>query len=253
MCPFSCVAGGSGPTVYKALAIALLAGAIGVVHSMASPLKLTVDAPTSLDSLLISKGEGNKQEIGTPTRNARLAPTPPLAPAPNAGEAGAEAAPNPSDQRTRQPAPTPMPPVESTPTLTGHPAPAPPTTPTNAAQPTKAGDASMITVEQARTLFERVNSAGDVSFVDARNPEEFVTGRIPSAVNMPPSLFIGGQVPPDLAMIPTSNIIVVYCNGGDCDASKLTAIRLREQGYQNVFVFEEGMTGWTAAKLPIEK
>ena len=111
----------------------------------------------------------------------------------------------------------------------------------------------MLSLETVKSLFDRVNSAGDVSFVDARNPDEFVAGRIPSAVNMPPSQFVGGQIPPELHTIPTTNIVVVYCGGGDCDASKLTAIRLGEQGFAKVYVFEGGITEWKAANLPVEK
>ncbi len=208
MCPFACLASGSGPTVLKSLVIALLAGTIGVVHSMASPLKLTVDAPPNLTTLLASNPVKPSEPV-----NAGKPAKPALAP----------------------------------------PISVPPPAPVSNPQPTKPGDASMISLDQAQTLLARVNTVGDVSFVDARNPDEFVTGRIPSAFNMPPSLFVGGQTPPDLQQIPTSNIVVVYCGGGDCDASKLTAIRLREQGYEKVYVFEEGLTGWKAANLPLEK
>ncbi len=219
MCPFACCARGSGPTVLKALVIAATAATVGSFHWQLSPaLKLVPDPPPPIEPLL-----------------AKPAPVP----ATNPGTAKAND-PAPAADKPKPAAQTPKV-VEQAPVNTAKPVPA------------KPHDASMLTLEQVKELHARIVSTGDVAFVDARNPDEFATGRIPAAVNLPPSAFFSGQVPAELDQIPRSSILVVYCNGGDCDASKLTAIRLREQGYEKVYIYEDGVTGWKAAGLQFEK
>jgi rhodanese-related sulfurtransferase len=120
------------------------------------------------------------------------------------------------------------------------------------AAPTAQRDASMLTIQQAYGLFEQMLTRGDVHFVDARSETDFKSGHIPTAFNIPPEAFFGGQIPDALAQMSRTNTVVVYCGGGNCDASKLTAIRLTEQGFTTVYVFEEGMTGWKANNLPTQ-
>ncbi|MGQ0628854.1 MAG: rhodanese-like domain-containing protein [Phycisphaerales bacterium] len=227
MGPCGCCQRGCGVAL-KALAIMLASGLIGLVHSRLSPLPLDVPRPESIDAVLarlddkaVNKGAASAAQPAAADKDKDKAPIDRSAPA---------------DPPAAQPAPA-------------APAPAPAPSGTGQAAP---ADTLMLSLEQAKTLHARVASAGDVAFVDARNPEEFATGRIPAATNLPPSAFLGGAIPADLDMIPRSLIVVVYCGGGECDASKLTATRLRELGYEKVYVFEQGMTGWKAANLPIE-
>lgn len=235
MGPCGCCARGCGLGL-KALAIALTCGLIGVAHSRFSPLPLDVPRPEAIDSVLsrldspaakTTEDQAVADRAASPRTDS--AKEPDKAPAKPLGDTVAPGLGTPSPAAP-PPAPSPTPPAAS-----------------------GQGDTLMITLEQAQTLHARVTSAGDVAFVDARNAEEFVQGRIPGATNVPPSAFFGGAIPAELDMIPRSNIVVVYCGGGQCDASKLTATRLREQGYEKVYVFEQGMTGWKAANLPIEK
>ncbi|MGE3321913.1 MAG: rhodanese-like domain-containing protein [Phycisphaerales bacterium] len=113
-------------------------------------------------------------------------------------------------------------------------------------------DPNMITLAQTIELFGRMMTAGDVRFVDARNPEDFVKGRIPAAVCLPPTKF-GGTIPPEVDMLSRDATIVIYCGGGDCDASKLTALRLNELGFGTTLIFHEGFPAWEKAGQPVEK
>ena len=102
------------------------------------------------------------------------------------------------------------------------------------------------TIEQAKQLLD--DQAAE--FIDARNPDEFAAGAIPTAFNIPPDAFAGGNFPPYLSTIASDRKIIVYCGGGDCDASLLVALKIKGSGFKDVIVFKEGYSGWTAAKFP---
>lgn len=118
--------------------------------------------------------------------------------------------------------------------------------------PTANGE-GFITTAQAKAFHDRLFAQGDVVFVDARNRDEFEAAHIPGSLHIPPDAFFGGQLPAEMDMAPKSYTIVVYCGGGECDASKLVALRFKEQAYSTVYVYQEGFTGWSAAKLPTQK
>ena len=48
-------------------------------------------------------------------------------------------------------------------------------------------------------------------------------------------------------------IIVTYCGGGNCVASKQAAEKLSSLGYTNVFAYEGGLKDWLEAGLPLVK
>lgn len=95
--------------------------------------------------------------------------------------------------------------------------------------------------------------AGTAFFVDARLEKDYAAGHIPGAFSCPPEKFYAGAVPDIVNMLPRTSAIVVYCGGGDCDASILVAKRLAEFGFASVLVCEQGYTGWTAAGLSSER
>jgi rhodanese-related sulfurtransferase len=92
-----------------------------------------------------------------------------------------------------------------------------------------------------------------LQLVDAREPGEFAAGHIPGAINLPPGAFSGGI--PDVVNQRLSRDLpmVVYCSGGNCDASKSVAMRLKDLGFAQTFVYEDGYTGWTTAGEAVEK
>jgi rhodanese-related sulfurtransferase len=89
--------------------------------------------------------------------------------------------------------------------------------------------------------------AGDgFVFLDVRTPEEFASGRVPGAVNIPV-----GQLSSRLAELEKDDRLVVYCERGPRAA--IAAGTLLEAGYTNVSHLTGDMAGWRAAGLPIEK
>ncbi len=111
---------------------------------------------------------------------------------------------------------------------------------------------SLIPFERALALFERGKLSGDAAFIDARTATEFAAGHIPLAYHLPLDAFFGGKVPPDLDMIPRSSALVVYCGGGSCDASIRVSERLRDFGYTEIYIYDEGFAAWQSAGGPVE-
>lgn len=83
-------------------------------------------------------------------------------------------------------------------------------------------------------------------FLDVRTPEEFASGRVPGAVNLPIQ-----QLPSRLAELGKDDRLVVYCERGT--RSAVAVDTLVEAGYTNVSHLMGDMAGWRAAGLPIEK
>lgn len=66
-------------------------------------------------------------------------------------------------------------------------------------------------------------------FVDVREPEEFVTGHVSGAINVPPSQLMQGSA---LEGIPKDAELIVYCRSGS--RSNVAINILRSQGYTNL-------------------
>jgi len=89
-------------------------------------------------------------------------------------------------------------------------------------------------------------------FVDAREPEEYQSGHIKNAINLPFDTFDDhwAQVEP---LLPKDAKIVTYCSGSECDASLLLArLLIQKYGYQNIEIFFGGWPAWNKHKLPID-
>lgn len=92
-----------------------------------------------------------------------------------------------------------------------------------------------ITAEQAKA---RMDSADPVVIVDVRTPEEFATGHVPGAINVPNEEILD-QMPEQLPDADAE--ILVYCRSGR--RSKEAANKLIEMGYTNVYDFG-GIIDW---------
>ena len=88
-------------------------------------------------------------------------------------------------------------------------------------------------------------------FIDARDQWEFSEGHIPGAINIPEFSFEPNNI--KLASLDKDVLMVIYCDGDDCDTSKRLAKQIIELGYKNVFVFLGGFNEWKIAELQIEK
>lgn len=94
---------------------------------------------------------------------------------------------------------------------------------------------------------------GSIVFIDARDDEHYQAGHIPGAYQLDyyhPDKYLPTVLP--LCQMATN--VVVYCTGGDCEDSEMTALMLRDLGVSNgkLSVYSGGMTEWDDRKEPIE-
>lgn len=83
-------------------------------------------------------------------------------------------------------------------------------------------------------------ATGSAYFVDAREQHEFDEGHLRGAVHLPSSA-IYKNIEPVLSMIPTDARVIVYCGGGECEAShNVTDALRRDFGYVDVVIYEKG-------------
>lgn len=105
-----------------------------------------------------------------------------------------------------------------------------------------------LTLRESYSLFKQ-----DVYFIDARHEHEYEAGHIEYAFWLPSTLFdtdsdrafaVVDSMPPDAT-------VVIYCVGGDCDASKNTARRLSQIGFTDLRIMGVGYGDWVEAGFPI--
>lgn len=107
---------------------------------------------------------------------------------------------------------------------------------------------TMIDVASAKLLFDR-----GVVFLDARITEEFRAGHVPQAFHMTSATFNTPLAADAMNALDPAEPIVIYCGGGDCDASKNLAILLQGAGFTRIHIFEAGFPAWVEAGHPVEK
>ena len=88
--------------------------------------------------------------------------------------------------------------------------------------------------------------SGEQAFVlDVRAPEEFVTGHVPGAVNIPYD-----QVAARLAEVPKDKDVVLYCRSGR--RAGMAAEVLAANGYTRLKHLEGDMPAWIEKGRPVE-
>ena len=120
---------------------------------------------------------------------------------------------------------------------------APPPPPPPAADPAP----EFIDLQQALSL----HASGSGIFVDARHSYDYRLGHIKGAINLPLNEFEANRN--ILGGLPTDRLLVVYCDGAECNSSINLAVRLDSAGYSAVKIFFGGWKEWEAAGGPVEK
>ncbi|TCT11236.1 rhodanese-like domain-containing protein [Paralcaligenes ureilyticus] len=83
-------------------------------------------------------------------------------------------------------------------------------------------------------------------FIDVRSAEQFKTGSIPQARNLP-----AADIQEKLASLPKNKPIIVVCDQGR-DSARVAAT-LRKQGMADVFSLDGGVRNWASGGLPLSK
>jgi rhodanese-related sulfurtransferase len=89
-------------------------------------------------------------------------------------------------------------------------------------------------------------------FVDARDPEEYDSGHIPDAVNIPYDRTTLPEYQRIISKLNKNRRIVVYCNTHLCSVSDTCAEELIYQGFSRI-VIAEGYMQWVEKEYPVEK
>lgn len=125
--------------------------------------------------------------------------------------------------------------TDTTTTSTAKPTPAP-EKPTFVAEP---GVVKEITYDQ----FSRLMASAPYYLIDARGSDKYAEGHIGNAVN-----FYGAEaqarIPDMLSNVPRDRVILIYCDGGECELSHHVADVLKQFGYGPIFIFTGGWAEW---------
>ncbi len=80
-------------------------------------------------------------------------------------------------------------------------------------------------------------------FVDARLADDFSKGAISGSINIPIDS-APFSIADQLADVPKSSRVVVYCQSRDCDYSDRIALEIAALGYSNVRIYRDGWRDW---------
>lgn len=84
-----------------------------------------------------------------------------------------------------------------------------------------------------------------IQFVDARAPEAFAHGKIGNAINAFPEDEDQSSYMKKLSQLPTDKVLIVYCDGGNCDLSHHVVKDLKNFGFTKVFLYAAGWDEWS--------
>ena len=110
-------------------------------------------------------------------------------------------------------------------------------------------DFQTVSLSEALEYYQRGDSS--IVFVDARDDEHYQKCRIPQALQFDyyhPERYL----PEVLDFAADADVVILYCNGGNCEDSLLAARYLTEEidqplTFENVYVFEGGIQAWHKA------
>lgn len=92
--------------------------------------------------------------------------------------------------------------------------------------------------------------AKPVLFVDSRHPIEYGKGHIKDAVNLP-NEFMMDYLDGFLNDYPPETILVVYCDGKNCEQAKHLGEELVFAGYTTVYYMEPSWLAWLNSGKPV--
>jgi rhodanese-related sulfurtransferase len=91
----------------------------------------------------------------------------------------------------------------------------------------------------------------NVHFIDAREAAVYGEGHIPGAANIPWEHIADYQK--QLDSIPKADLVLAYCDGGDCHLSHDLSEYMNERGWKRIIVYEGGWAEWSQETDLIEK
>ncbi|MGB9913340.1 MAG: rhodanese-like domain-containing protein [Candidatus Kapaibacteriota bacterium] len=118
---------------------------------------------------------------------------------------------------------------------------------------TKTNQNDVNQIEVPTITYQQLNrylKSPNLILIDARSEEEYLKEHIGNAINIFAFEEDMNKYFQKLSKIPFDErkVIIVYCEGGACDASHKVATDLIRLGHKNVFVFSGGWEEWTKQK-----
>ena len=104
--------------------------------------------------------------------------------------------------------------------------------------------ATAVSISPAELKVRRESGAAPI-VIDVRTPNEYASGHIPGAINIP-----FDQVAQRITEIESTEGVALYCMFGPRAQKGESA--LLAVGYEKVFHIEGGLAAWKAAGLPVE-
>ena len=111
-----------------------------------------------------------------------------------------------------------------------------------------------VTFDEVADIYEDVRTAtGVYLFVDARNDDAYSSGHIPGALQCD-RFQLEEYIDTVVNAAAMAEIVIVYCNGGNCDDSIHICQDLENSGveFEKLRVFVGGWEDWIANRMPIE-
>jgi 3-mercaptopyruvate sulfurtransferase SseA len=105
----------------------------------------------------------------------------------------------------------------------------------------------MVTLDQAKAYFDERQAL----FIDARHEFDFNLGHIKGAINIPLNVYEIKRIVLD--SIPRTRMLIVYCDGAECNSSIELSVKVAKEGYSDVKIFFGGWREWTESRYPIAK
>lgn len=87
-----------------------------------------------------------------------------------------------------------------------------------------------------------------VQIIDVRTPEEFATGHITGAVNIPVQQ---ADFARQVSALDPDGVYAVYCRSGNRSRPAVTA--MQQAGISTIYELESGIVGWTAAGQSVSR
>lgn len=108
-------------------------------------------------------------------------------------------------------------------------------------------DDMMIDAKRAKEMFD-----SGVVFLDARIESAYKDEHIAQAFWLNSKTFGTPAASEAMKVLDASQPVVIYCDGGDCDASRNLAILLQQAGFSKIYIFEAGFPDWKKHGFPVE-
>jgi len=109
-----------------------------------------------------------------------------------------------------------------------------------------AGEPSLVSISQEALLERQQKGDEKTAYVlDVRSPEEYASGHVPGAVNIPYD-----QVASRIAEVPKDKDVVLYCKSGR--RAGIAAEVLASQGYERLQHLEGDIVAWVGKGRPVE-